>query len=367
MDPLTHAASGAVAMLAIQKRPVTLLAAPLAALVCASPDIDLAFIHSPMEFLLLHRGITHSFAFMPFFAVLLALICWPLWRKSTPGAWKFHQVWLFCCAMILLHVWLDVCTTYGTMVFLPFSHYRVRLNSIYIIDLAITVPLLWAVCFWRHKRRLILAALIWTFIFPATGIAANLWHTSQCKARFAAESRHVERLHVLPDAFAPFFWRLIYEEQTEHGPVVATQGLNFLGQPREAPKEFTGARPALIQEFMDQSMAGDVFFHFVMLPVEQNLPQAYLPEDAPDNATYRMFHDLRFGSDIKFVADLLALRPNAEMPFLFMAELKTAPGNNLLAIERIRLRFSDSGRDSQWHKPEAPQKPTLLQWLVGLR
>lgn len=365
MDPLTHAASGAVAMLALPDRPATFWAGPLAALVCASPDIDLAFIHTPLEFLDLHRGLSHSFAFMPFFAIALALFCWPLWRKSTPLRWSFGAVWLFCCAMILLHIWLDVCTTYGTMVFLPFSHYRVRLNSIYIIELAITIPLLWAVWRWRRKQGLLLLTLAWIFFYPGLGIAANIWHGHQWQEKFRSENRHVERLHVLPDAFAPFFWRLVFEENRNGVIQVKDVGLNAFGDARTAERLYPGANPALVEEFKTGSVAGEAFFDFAILPVMETLKPEYMPLDARANGEYLMFYDLRFGSDIEFVDRLLSLRPNAELPFLFMSEL--LPDNGGEKINRIRLRFSDSGRDSDWHKPETPTKPDWLQWLAGLR
>ena len=54
MDPITHAASGAVAMLALPRRPLTRWAVPLAALAAASPDLDLVFVSTPLQFLLLH-------------------------------------------------------------------------------------------------------------------------------------------------------------------------------------------------------------------------------------------------------------------------------------------------------------------------
>lgn len=365
MDPLTHAASGAVAMLALPSRPMTRLAIPLAALACASPDIDLAFIHTPLEFLLLHRGITHSFAFAPFFALLLALIGWPLWRKATPLAWKFWQVWLLCAAMLMLHIWLDVCTTYGTMVFLPFSHYRVRLNSIYMIDLAITLPLLWAICFWRKKPRLQAATLIWIFFLPGIGIALNHWHKAQTLAAFQAEGKQIEDLAILPDAFAPLFWRAIYAEATPEGRIVTSIGLDWLGKRREKGPDYPALASGLEKRLKKHSLAGDVFFNFAMLPAAQPLPAAFLPNDASPDSRYLMCHDLRFGSNLAFVNKLLELRPDADMPFLFMAELEGSSEEEA-AIDRIRLRFSDSGRDSQWHRPQPPENPGVLQWLVGL-
>ena len=73
MDPITHAASGAVAMLAMPNRPASRWAVPLAALAAASPDVDVLMANTPLQFLLLHRGITHSLFFAPLLGLVLAL------------------------------------------------------------------------------------------------------------------------------------------------------------------------------------------------------------------------------------------------------------------------------------------------------
>ncbi|MEG6592669.1 metal-dependent hydrolase, partial [Desulfovibrio sp. 1188_IL3213] len=185
MDPITHAASGAVAMLAAPHRPATRWAVPLAALAAASPDIDVLFCHTPLQFLLLHRGITHSLAAAPLLGLLLALLSRPLWRPSTPGCWSFTKVWLFMVCMVLLHIWLDVITTYGTMIYLPFSHERVRLNAVFIIDLLLTLPLLWAVWRWRARRGLMRLTLAWVIVYPLLCIGLNAWHTAQTQQRLA--------------------------------------------------------------------------------------------------------------------------------------------------------------------------------------
>lgn len=369
MDPVTHAASGAVALLALPRRPLTAWALPLAALVTASPDLDVLFCRTPLEFLLIHRGISHSFAALPFFGLLLALCCWPLWRKATPGRWSLGRVWLLCCGLLLLHIWLDVVTTYGTMVFLPFSPYRVRLNSLYIIDLLLTVPLLWAVWRWRARRGLILLTLAWVFIYPGGGIGINAWHTAQCRQRFEAEGRPVSRLHVLPDAFAPFFWRVLFEE----GDTVASQSLNALGRPR-APEDSHPATPlALVTGLSRQSVACETYFQFAMLPVMDELRRADAPPFLMEEGSRRgaLFYDLRFGSGLAFVRRLLAMRPNADIPFQLMVALardaRDATEDAGPRLEELRLRFSDSGRDSHWHAPEKPRPPTFWQWLVGLR
>lgn len=353
MDPVTHAASGAIAMLAIKNRPVTAWAWPLAALACASPDIDLAFIHSPLQFLELHRGITHSFIGGIFLSLVLAIFFLPLWSKRTKNHWNFFQTWLFCYLMILLHIWLDVVTTYGTMVLLPFSHYRVRWNSLFIIDIFVTLPLLWALLRWRHKRKLALAALCWIFIYPAAGIGINNWHTEQWRQKTAIEEPG--RLVVLPDVFMPFFWRVLYEQDG----MVTDASINFWGELREEQKYKALPEP-VADNIKASSLDGEVFLDFAVLPVTAPVPDKYLPENK--NGQYRLIHDLRFGSGLEFVRKILAMRPNAERPFLLM--LEQGPDDS---IEKIRLRFSDSGRDSSWHKPVKPGQPSFWEWCIGIR
>ncbi|MGE4310988.1 metal-dependent hydrolase [Desulfovibrio sp.] len=437
MDPITHAASGAVAMLSLPNRPATRWAVPLAAIASASPDIDVALCHTPLEFLLLHRGITHSLAAAPLLGLLLALLARPLWKSSTPGHWNFPRVWLFMIGMVLLHIWLDVITTYGTMIYLPFSHDRVRLNAVYIIDLLLTLPLLWAVLRWRAKRCLMRLALAWVFVYPALCISLNAWHTAQTQARLTAEAQTtrqttrqtVRQVVLLPDAFGPLFWRVLYETDGPDGRIVHSQGLNALGQPRTAPSSHRAAPPELLAELARQSVAADAFFNFTLLPVISPLADDFTPVEAhaaeahaaagdgpsaqatptapagtadatgaPDatgttapagtagdhpaaqtRPTYALFNDLRFGSDLALVRAIIAHRPNADVPFKYMVELDLAdPGQSVALVNegknpgdvrlvRERLRFSDSGKDSHWQKPRLPSPPPFRDWIMGLR
>lgn len=431
MDPITHAASGAVAMLSLPNRPATRWAVPLAAIASASPDIDVALCHTPLEFLLLHRGITHSLAAAPLLGLLLALLARPLWKSTTPGHWGFPRVWLFMIGMVLLHIWLDAITTFGTMIYLPFSHDRVRLNAVYIIDLLLTLPLLWAVLRWRAKRGLMRLALAWVFVYPALCIGLNAWHTAQTQARLTAEAQTtrqtVRQVVLLPDAFGPLFWRALYETDGPDGRIVHSQGLNALGQPRTAPSSHRAAPPELLAELARQSVAADAFFDFTLLPVISTLADDFTPVEAqaaeaqaaaagdgpsaqatpagtagttgaPDatgtaaqagttgdhpaaqtRPTYALFNDLRFGSDLALVRAIIAHRPNADVPFKYMVELDLAdPGQSVALVDkgknpgsvrlvRERLRFSDSGKDSHWQKPRLPSPPPFRDWIMGLR
>lgn len=402
MDPITHAASGAVAMLAMPNRPASRWAVPLAALAAASPDVDVLMANTPLQFLLLHRGITHSLFFAPLLGLVLALVGCSLWRAQTPGHWRFAKTWLFMTAMVLLHIWLDCITTYGTMIFLPFSHMRVRLNAVFIIDLLVTLPLLWAIWRWRARRGLLLMAMAWLFVYPGISIGLNAWHTAQTRERLMAEGRAPQEIVVLPDAFSPFFWRALYSEATPNGGMVYTQGMNALGSPRGPEVAATALPESLARDLARQSVVADAFLNFTLLPVVAPLPADMLPADNPQatqaaNApapSYVMIHDQRFGSSLAIVHKIMNMRPSADIPFKYMAELAPAPQpaeSDTLAensaqesattagpiistiaafpqrLLRERMRFSDSRRDSFWQAPRPPTSPTLLQWLVGLR
>ncbi|HZF62701.1 MAG TPA: metal-dependent hydrolase [Desulfovibrio sp.] len=399
MDPITHAASGTVAMLAMPNRPASRWAVPLAALAAASPDVDVLMANTPLQFLLLHRGITHSLFFAPLLGLVLALVGCSLWRAQTPRRWRFAKTWLFMTVMVLLHIWLDCITTYGTMIFVPFSHMRVRLNAVFIIDLLITLPLLWAIWRWRARRDLLLMAMAWLFVYPGISIGLNAWHTAQTRERLTAEGRAPQQIVVLPDAFSPFFWRALYSEATPSGGMVYTQGMNALGTPRGPEIAATALPDSLARDLAQQSVVADAFLNFTLLPVVASLPADMLPADNPQPAkapapTYVIIHDQRFGSSLALVRKIMSMRPSADIPFKYMAELapapqlseQDAPAENSVQenattagplvstkaafpqrLLRERMRFSDSGRDSFWQAPRPPTNPTLLQWLVGLR
>ena len=402
MDPITHAASGAVAMLAMPHRPASRWAVPLAALAAASPDIDVAFAHTPLQFLLLHRGITHSLAAAPLLGLMFALAAYALWRPHTAQHWRFARVWLFMTAMVLLHIWLDCITTYGTMILQPFSDMRIRLNAVFIVDLLLTLPLLWAIWRWRARRGLLLLAVAWMFVYPAFSIALNAWHTAQTRERLTAQGRAPKSLVLLPDAFSPFFWRALYTEASPSGLTVCAQGINALGQPHGPETANTALPESLAHDLAEQSVAARTFLQFTLLPVVAPLPADMLPGDSSlaaqpagaPAASYIMVHDLRFGSSLGLVRDIMAMRPSADIPFKYMAELAPAPPSAgqdnpsadstqengktdapALATAKVfsqrllreRLRFSDSRRDSLWQAPRPPTQPGLLQWLAGLR
>lgn len=181
MEPITHALSGAVIGYALPGKRRWWLPA-WAALVAASPDMDVFFTRTPLQYIEYHRGITHSFVGGLGLALLLALIPWLMnrWRvpkvpdDSPPFGWPLPLAWLTAYLLILHHIFLDCMNSYGTQVFLPFSDYRVRLNALFIVDPLLLLPLALGLIFWRKRRAVMIGLLLWTILYPLGSLATRV-------------------------------------------------------------------------------------------------------------------------------------------------------------------------------------------------
>ncbi|WP_445663986.1 metal-dependent hydrolase [Fodinibius sp. AD559] len=140
MDTVTQITLGAAVGEALLGKKIGNKAALWGAAFGVLPDLDVLaspFI-SEVQSLAIHRGITHSL----FFCVVAApLFGWLLQRyqknDTTWKDWSWLVFWVF-----LTHIFIDVCTSYGTQVLQPFSNYSLSFNSIFIIDPFYSLPLL---------------------------------------------------------------------------------------------------------------------------------------------------------------------------------------------------------------------------------
>jgi inner membrane protein len=164
MDTLTHALSGALLARATAPEQVDEKTLPLRRrllvgfLAAAAPDLDFVIGYiGPIEYLLHHRGVTHSLILLPLWAFLLAKLCAVIWRDRP---W---QAYFGIIAMCLgIHIAGDWITSFGTMVFAPFSDMRVGIGTTFIIDLWFTGILLAglaAAAVWRRSSVPAIAGL----------------------------------------------------------------------------------------------------------------------------------------------------------------------------------------------------------------
>ena len=140
MDTFTHALSGALLARATAPQQADERALPLGRrlfigfLAAAAPDLDFVITYAgPVEYILHHRGVTHSLILLPLWAFLLARLCAVVWRDRP---WKAYFGIIAMC--LGLHIAGDWITSFGTMVLAPLSDLRVGIGTTFIIDLWFT-------------------------------------------------------------------------------------------------------------------------------------------------------------------------------------------------------------------------------------
>jgi membrane-bound metal-dependent hydrolase YbcI (DUF457 family) len=174
MDTITHGIAGAVIGKAlfrgqdlVAKGPVTKQRVVTWSLMLGAifPDADVfrdMFSKDPMLILTWHRGVTHSLLCLPIWALLLAALTGWLARSrkwEAPSFWPLTGIY---AVGILSHIFLDLVTSFGTMIWSPLRWSRPAWDVIFIIDLTLSaILLLPQVVAWvnanseRAKRRML--------------------------------------------------------------------------------------------------------------------------------------------------------------------------------------------------------------------
>jgi membrane-bound metal-dependent hydrolase YbcI (DUF457 family) len=124
------------------------------------PDIDVfagRIARNPLAIMEWHRNITHSLVMLPVWALLLAVVSLPLARWvgwKPPSFAKLVGIYAFGLGT---HVFLDVVTNFGTMVWSPLNYSRVAWDWLFIVDLTFSgialVPQIAAWCY-REPEKL---------------------------------------------------------------------------------------------------------------------------------------------------------------------------------------------------------------------
>ncbi|MBK5942519.1 MAG: metal-dependent hydrolase [Halorhodospira halophila] len=218
MDPVTHAASGALLNRLVAPR---CCAAPrfslrertwLGAVAGLFPDVDWFLglvIADSLVYYNLHRGETHSLLMLPLWAIVLGWVTARLWPEQRD--WRDGAV-IFALG-IGIHIFGDWITNYGTQLLAPFSRETFAFPVTFILDPWVTGSLLLGLLLtWRYGGRL----------WAAVGLAAAggvIAVQSVAKvhaleyARDEARERgmHGARVHAMAQPLSPLNWRLFIE------------------------------------------------------------------------------------------------------------------------------------------------------------
>jgi len=295
MDNLTHSLFAA-----------TLAATPLraagrgstAALIIASniPDIDIvvALTGGAREYLAAHRGPTHG----PIGLVALTLGTAALVRLAYRGS-RFWPLVALSLLGVVLHVALDLPTSYGTRLFSPFSDTWYALDWLPIIDIYLWMILAAGTFIgWRRGPRAgvafaalgAMAALYGVRAFAHDMALRGAGSADACVFRGVAAWEAGGRaagctatMSALPRFASPFEWRLIEHRDSRY----EVSDVNVIRQTRTTPVRVASEEGPMVARAGSTDVVRG-FLDFSRYPLVRSRKQ--------DGATVVRWHDLRFVS-----------------------------------------------------------------------
>jgi membrane-bound metal-dependent hydrolase YbcI (DUF457 family) len=145
------------------------------------PDIDVfagPLAHNSLAMITWHRSITHSLVMLPVWAVLLALFTAAVARRWRWPAPPLTTLILIYAVALASHIFLDLITNFGTMIWSPLDYTRPAWDWLFIIDLLLTsaalVPQLAAWAYSRPQRAPHRAIALWVLLTVAAAAIGPL-------------------------------------------------------------------------------------------------------------------------------------------------------------------------------------------------
>ena len=213
MDPLTQGVLGAALPQSISNKKSLGIIGIIGFLSGLAPDLDV-FIRSendPILFLEFHRQFTHSLVFIPFGGLICSLVLYFIISKRFKISFK--ETWLYSTLGYATHGLLDACTSYGTLLFWPFSQTRIAWNNVSIIDPLFTIPLLILIVTAGVKQKKIFAvmAMLWAIFYLSLGVYQKN-QAIKASTKIAKDRGHETiRINVKPSIGNLLLWKSIYE------------------------------------------------------------------------------------------------------------------------------------------------------------
>jgi inner membrane protein len=216
MDNITHSLTGALTAKFIESRPTQ----PeekniyrrtffwLFVLAANFPDIDVlvGLTGDPVLSIRHHRGITHSILFAPVLAIAPALL-FRFFSKVD----NIRLLWIISLLGILIHIFFDLVTAFGTRILLPLSETRYALDWFFIIDPFFTLLLAGVLLAgkWLPRRRSLTTSIgIAVAVLYVLATAFN-HGMAEIRVKEAARKEGVmwTRISTLPQPLSIFRWQ----------------------------------------------------------------------------------------------------------------------------------------------------------------
>jgi len=272
VDNLTHTLTGvALARLGLAKRVEG--ATLTLALASNLPDIDIvSSFGGSVSYLEHHRGISHAFPASPFLAASLAFVL-SYWPRSTR---RFLPTFLLAWLGVLLHIFWDLWTSYGTRVLLPFDPSWYTLDWMFIID-PVFLLLLIGACFLAKDRAKRSAAVL---AIAYVGLRAFAHDLALGHAQ-SLSGPEFTKVRALPEAFSLNQWR--FKASSEGSFAIGS--VPAIGAERNKVV-FARIPDAAARKAVQESHAATVFLDFSAFPRYE--------ERREGDLTVMTWRDLRF-------------------------------------------------------------------------
>jgi inner membrane protein len=253
MDSLTQLVLGsAVGVAVLGRRTAIWKAATWGAVAGTLPDLD-AFIDQGDAILNMtrHRAETHSLVYLTLAAPVFAwLAAWLLgWRQALQAPRQglldrlapplLPRWWLATWLIFITHTAIDAMTVYGTQLWLPFTSHPYGVGSIFIIDPAYTLPLLFGLLVVLLRKghaglRWNVAGLVLSTAYMGWSVVAQQHVTRVVNASLQAQGIAAERVLVTPAPFNTVLWRVVVMTPTQY--LEGFHSLLDAPQPRPGPQ-----------------------------------------------------------------------------------------------------------------------------------
>lgn len=178
------------------------------------PDVDnVSRLWGIEAYIVHHRGMTHSILFALGISFIFAL----LFRKPS-GLSSFFKLFLVSFMGLISHIYMDLVTSYGTQILLPFTNKRFSLDWVFIVDplytlviafiFVLSLILLKSEKYFSRSKDFIRGLLfslfiVWIVCYPM--VCGLIKHS----VALWVGNAQLSKFTLLPDLGTPFVWKLI--------------------------------------------------------------------------------------------------------------------------------------------------------------
>ena len=218
MDPFTQGIVGTTVAQSGSKRDTLIIASVIGLLAGLAADLDI-FIRSstdPLLFLEYHRHFTHSIIFIPFGALICAVVFYYLFSKRNNLS--FRQTYFFSLLGYATHGIIDSFTTYGTLLFWPFTDERIAWNTISVIDPIFTIPIfvLVILSIVKRNKKFSIYAIVWILSYQMIAYSQKL-RAENIIYDYAQTFKHkVKFIEAKPSFGNIIVWKVIYSTSEKY-------------------------------------------------------------------------------------------------------------------------------------------------------